>query len=57
MDRYLADFDGPLFKTYRKKLIPFATMFYDKLDENAVNFLKEHLQYFKPYYNSKPITY
>ena len=56
MDRYLADFDGPLFKTYRTKLIPFATMFYNKLNKKSVEFLKEHLQYFKPYYNSKSIT-
>lgn len=55
MDRYLTDFDGPLFKTYRKKLIPFALMFYNKLDQKAVDFLKEHLAYFKPYYNSKSI--
>lgn len=53
MDRYLADFDAPEFKTYRKKLIPFAIKFYSKLNDKSVEFLKEHLKYFKPYYNSK----
>lgn len=52
MDRYLADFDGPLFKTYRTKLIPFALKFYNKLSKNSIELLKEHLAYFKPHYNS-----
>lgn len=56
MDRYLSDFDGPFYKTYRKKLIPFALRFYSMLDPKSIEFLHEHLKFFKPSYNSKLIT-
>lgn len=52
MDRYLAEFDGPLYKTYRKKLIPFAIKFYSDLNEKSTEFLNNHLKLFKPNYNS-----
>ena len=43
MERYYSEFDGPIFKRYRKQLIPFAMKFYKDLSEEEMLFLKTHL--------------
>jgi hypothetical protein len=55
MDRYLMEFDGPHFKIYRNKLIPFAMKFYKMQTKKSIEYLSEHLKFFKSSYNSKLI--
>jgi len=43
MERYYSEFDGPLFKKYRKRLIPFALRFYKELQQSEVDYLKTNL--------------
>jgi hypothetical protein len=55
MDRYYSEFDGPICKKYRKRLIPFALRFYKELTQQEVDFLKINLDQLKPHYGSKII--
>jgi hypothetical protein len=43
MERYYSEFDGPLFKNYKKRLIPFATKFYKELTHQDIKYLKTNL--------------
>eukprot|EP00349_Pseudokeronopsis_sp_Brazil_P002552 CAMPEP_0202960140 /NCGR_PEP_ID=MMETSP1396-20130829/4283_1 /ASSEMBLY_ACC=CAM_ASM_000872 /TAXON_ID= /ORGANISM="Pseudokeronopsis sp., Strain Brazil" /LENGTH=89 /DNA_ID=CAMNT_0049679141 /DNA_START=905 /DNA_END=1174 /DNA_ORIENTATION=- len=36
LDAYLRQNDGPLFKTYRKRFIPVALDFYERIDNDEV---------------------
>ena len=53
MERYYLEFEAPLFKKYKKQLIPFALKFYKGLNKTNIDYIKVYVNYMKPYYNSE----
>ncbi len=53
MERYYLEFESPLYKRYKKQLIPFALRFYKILNKSSLDYIKVYVDLMKPYYNSK----
>ena len=52
MERYYLEFECPLFRRYKRELIPFALKFYKDLTKSGLEYIKIYIDYLKPYYNS-----
>jgi hypothetical protein len=50
MERYYQEFECPMYRKYKKQLIPFAIRFYKGLNKSSLDYIKVYVNYMKPHY-------
>ena len=51
MERYYLEFESPLYKRYKKQLIPFAIRFYKILNKSNLDYIGLYVNHMKASYN------